>query len=154
MIKLLLRSYLTFCVLIGMISGCNNEQQENKAITALSTEDKMRYKQYMVQGEALYATYCANCHQEDGTGLRKLIPPLENSDYMLKDVKRTLCIIKYGMEGKILVNGTDYHQKMPDNEQLKDIEIAQIATFIYNSWGNQQGYISVREVSSHLDNCQ
>lgn len=153
MTKFLLSSYLTFSVLIGMILGCNSKQ-ENKAIKALSTEDKMRYEQYMVQGEALYATYCANCHQEDGTGLRRLIPPLANSDYMLKDVKHTLCIIKYGMEGEIWVNGTDYHQKMPANEQLKDIEIAQIATFIYNSWGNQQGYISVREVSSHLANCK
>lgn len=154
MIKLLLRSYLFFAVVSYIAFGCSGGKYENKATKVLSTADKMRYEQYMVQGEMLYKTHCANCHQTDGTGFRRLIPPLAGSDYMIQDVKHTLCIIKYGMEGKIFVNGIDYNQKMPGNEQLKDIEIAQIATFIYNSWGNQQGYISVKEVRSQLDTCK
>lgn len=152
MIKPLLRNYLFFS-LAYIASGCSG-QNENKATEALNIEDKMRYEQYMVQGELLYKTHCANCHQADGTGFRRLIPPLANADYMMQDVNRTLCVIKYGIQGEILVNGIDYNQKMPGNEQLKDIEIAQIATFIYNAWGNQQGYISAKEVTSKLDNCQ
>lgn len=153
MIKPLLRIYL-FLPVVGVALGCSGGgQHENKATEALNIEDKMRYEQYMVQGELLYKTHCANCHREDGTGFRRLIPPLANADYMMQDVNRTLCIIKHGMQGEILVNGTDYNQKMPGNEQLKDIEIAQIATFIYNSWGNQHGYISAKEVTAKLNHC-
>lgn len=151
---LLLRSYLLFSVALGLFSGCSGSQNENEAISNLSREEKIRYEQYMVQGQALYNAHCSNCHQEDGSGLRRLIPPLASSDYMIQDVERTVCIIKYGMEGQIIVNDEDYHQKMPGNEKLKDIEIAQIATYIYNSWGNQKGYIGVQDVSSYLKSCE
>lgn len=150
----LLSSCLLFTFIPALYVGCNGGQYENKATESLSTEDKMRYEQYMVHGQTLYHTHCSNCHQEDGTGLGRLIPPLAKSDFMIKDVGCTICIIKYGMEGQVIVNNNDYHHKMPANETLKDIEIAQITTFIYNSWGNQHGYIGVKEVRSYLESCQ
>ena len=151
MIRLLLKSTLLF--LIIFISGCSAGQHENEATKNLSAEDKMHYEQYMVQGETLYNTYCSNCHQKDGTGLRRLIPPLVQSDYLLKDEKRTVCIIRNGIQGHISVNNIDFNQKMPANKDLKDIEIAQITTFIYNSWGNEKGYISVGKTSTYLNAC-
>lgn len=155
MSRLLLRSYFILSSAIpGLFFSCSGGQHENEATRNLNREDKMRYEQYMVQGRTLYNTHCSNCHQEDGSGLRRLIPPLANSDYMLQDIERTVCIIKHGMERQIMVNNHDYHQKMPGNERLKDIEIAQIATYIYNSWGNQKGYIGVQDVSSYLKSCK
>lgn len=154
MSRLLLRSFFLFSAILSLLFGCSGSQHENEATRNLSREDKIRYEQYMVQGQALYDAHCSNCHQEDGSGLRRLIPPLANSDYMRQNIERTVCIIKHGMEGQIMVNGHDYHQKMPGNKELKDIEIAEIATFIYNSWGNQKGYIGVQEVSSYLKSCK
>ncbi|MFP4089739.1 MAG: c-type cytochrome [Cyclobacteriaceae bacterium] len=133
---------------------CGGGQFQNEATADLSMQDKMYYEQYMVHGERLYKQQCANCHQEDGSGLGRLIPPLAQSDYMLEDVGRTLCIIRNGMEGEIIVNGQHYKQEMPANEKLTDIEVAQIATYVYNSWGNAQGFIPVREASAYLDACK
>ncbi len=138
----------TFAVLTYCQSAYENEATQN-----LSQAERVRYRQYMVQGQLLYRAHCSNCHQEDGTGLRRLIPPLAQSDYLLADVDRTLCLIKNGLRGPIVVNDTLYNQIMPANEGLRDIEIAQIATYIYNEWGHAEGFISTTRVADALDQC-
>jgi len=139
-----------FCFLL---IACSGGAHENAATKDLGTREKMYYEQYMVQGRILYKQHCANCHKEEGSGLGRLIPPLAGADYMLNDIPRTACIIKYGMEGEIVVNGVDYNQAMPANNQLTDIEIAQITTYVSNSWNNASGYYSVKDVSAFLDSC-
>lgn len=116
-------------------------------------ENTMRFRQYMVQGQQLYLQHCSNCHQVEGKGLAQLYPPLAQSDYMQEDVERTVCLIKYGLAGEIVVNGKDYNLVMPGNPQLTDIEIAEIVTYIYNAWDNQHGLISVTEVTKMLKAC-
>lgn len=133
--------------------SCSGGTHENAATVDLSARKKMYYEQYMVQGRVLYQQNCANCHQEDGKGLGRVIPPLAKADYMLDNMKRTTCIIKYGIDGSIFVNGEQYKQAMPANAQLTDIEVAQILTFIGNSWSNEKGYYSVNEVSKYLEDC-
>ena len=143
-----------WCFLIAalFLAGCQS-RYENEATQNLPHAKKVRYEQYMVQGEQLYRTHCSNCHQEDGTGLERLIPPLAQSDYLLADVDRTLCLIKNGLRGEIIVNGQSYQQPMPANEALRDIEIAQIATYIYNHWGHARGYIPTARVAQALAQC-
>ena len=150
--------YRTICSLwpgmgIVFLVGCQNNPYENEATRDLDHAEKIRYQQYMVQGQQLYRAHCSNCHQEEGNGLGRLIPPLAQSDYMLSDTDRTLCIIKNGLADKITVNGQSYQQPMPGNETLRDIEIAQIATYIYNHWGHAEGYIPAKQVSATLQQC-
>lgn len=132
--------------------GCQS-RYENEATQNLSQPERVRYDQYMVQGQVLYRAHCGNCHQEEGTGLRRLIPPLAQSDYLLTDVDRALCLIKNGLQGPIVVNGASYNQMMPANEALRDIEIAQIATYIYNEWGHAEGFIPTTRVAGALEQC-
>lgn len=140
----------SFIVLV--LAACTS-QNESAAVSELSTTEKMHFKQYVVYGQQLYKQHCSNCHQEDGSGLGRLIPPLAKADYMLKNISRTVCTIKFGIAGEIFVNGESYNQKMPANNQLTDLEIAQITTYILNSWGNEKGYVSVKEVSGYLRTC-
>jgi mono/diheme cytochrome c family protein len=137
--------YLGWLFLLLWSCGGSNNRAEG--------ENAIRFRQYMVQGQQLYLQHCSNCHQAEGTGLAQLYPPLAQSDYMLEDVGRTVCLIKYGLTGEIMVNGRDYNLPMPANPQLTDIEIAEIATYIYNAWGNQHGLISVTEVTQMLNTC-
>lgn len=146
-------SFLLF-ILWGLLSGCNSGDFHNSATQHLSRADKLHYEQYMIQGQQLYKTHCSNCHQTDGTGLGQLIPPLSQSDYMLNNQSRTFCVIKYGINKEIVVNGVIYNQPMPANTNLTNIEIAQIATYLYNSWGHEQGYIPVKEVANNINKCQ
>lgn len=144
---------VVFSFILLILAACTS-QNESAAVSELSTTEKMYFKQYVVYGQQLYKQHCSNCHQDDGSGLARLIPPLAKSDYMLENISRTVCIIKFGIAGEILVNGESYNQKMPANNQLTNLEIAQITTYILNSWGNQKGYVSVKEVSGYLRTCE
>ena len=104
-------------------------------------------------GEILYQNFCQNCHNEDGEALRKLIPPLANSDYLINHKEELACIIRYGLEGEIVVNGIKYNQVMSPIDKLTDVEIANIINYINNTWGNSNGYTSLVDVQKSLENC-
>ena len=67
--------------------------------------------------------------------------------------EEVICLMKYGKEGEVIVNGKSYIQPMPGVVSLTDIEIAEIATYIYNSWDHQRGLIEVSTVSKLMNNC-
>jgi mono/diheme cytochrome c family protein len=106
--------------------------------------------QFAIPGKELYENYCANCHQADGRGLGKLIPPLRDADYFKASIHRSVWIMRNGKKGPLLVNGQEYNQPMPANPNLKPLEIAQIATYLYNSWGMQEGVIDAPRVEKYL----
>ena len=137
-----------FLAWLLVVIGCGQNKEES-ASTIRDIED-LKTRQYAINGKVLYDNLCANCHQSDGTGLGRLIPPLAGSDYMNEDIGRTVRIIKYGQEGEIVVNGVTYNQPMPPNPRLTSMEIAEITTYIYNVWGNQKGLISPKEVEEYL----
>jgi nitrite reductase (NO-forming) len=45
------------------------------------------------------------------------------------------------------VNGKEYNSVMPPMSQLNDDEIANIVTYVLNSWGNPGGRITVEDVA-------
>lgn len=112
-----------------------------------------KFRQYYTQGEKLYMKHCSNCHQKDGTGLGRLYPPVNSSDYMDDHFKDVICLIKFGKEGKLVVNGREFNQPMKGVSTLSDLEIAEIATYIYNTWSHEKGIIEVRDVSEILHGC-
>lgn len=142
-----LKFYFVALMLLAFYS-CQTEKG-NKYDTLADISDT-RVLQYAIPGKKLYDLHCANCHQEDGLGLGKLIPPLNPSDYMSQDVPRTVRLIKYGIKGDIEVNGITYNGIMPANPRLTNMEIAQISTYIYNVWGSNKGLIEAGEVEKIL----
>lgn len=139
-------------ILIGLIIGsCSGKGGENKDLTHT---EKVKLEQYMVVGHKLYIQHCSMCHQKEGEGLAKLFPPLKESDYLDNNVSGVVCVIKNGLSGEIVVNGVKYNQPMPAMPQLSALEIAEITTYIYNSWGREHGIINVKEVEKMLDDCE
>ena len=112
-----------------------------------------KYQQYFVQGEQLYLKNCSNCHQKKGGGLGRLYPPLNKSDYMDQHLEDVICLMKNGIEGELLVNGRKYNKEMKGIPSLTELEIAEIATYIYNSWGRQRGLIDIQTVAKALEKC-
>ncbi len=112
-----------------------------------------KFKKYYVHGEELYTKYCSNCHQKDGSGLGRVYPPLDTSDYMEDNFESVLCLIRNGISGEMFVNGKQYNQAMPGIPTLSDLEVAEIATYIYNTWGHQRGIVEVKEAAPILDKC-
>lgn len=157
---------LTLLVTILILTSCGGTKQENTSsegpsqkeesasASASVVEDPVKLQQYIVQGKQLYLTYCMNCHQGEGTGLAQLYPPLAGSDYLLSDLPRAACIIKNGAMKEMTVNGKVYNQMMPGNPSLTPLEIAEILTYVSNSWGNEAGISNVKEVEKWLQECK
>lgn len=129
-------------------SGGNSEKSDNTGHNLAALSNKER--QYFSNGQQLYEQICQSCHMDKGQGLAALIPPLKGSDYLMKNVPMAARIIKFGLDGPIAVNGKEFNQPMPANPQLTNLEIAEILTFISNSWGNAHGGIGLEEVENAL----
>ncbi|HCX20453.1 MAG TPA: cytochrome C, partial [Cytophagales bacterium] len=134
--------------------SCGPGREASSDDTEMDYRTEVRLRQYMVQGKQLYLTHCANCHQKDGSGLAQLYPPLAKSDYLMSDLKRAACIVKNGIEGEIVVSGRTFNQPMPGLPDLTPIEVAEIVTYVSNSWGNEAGISSTRDVSIWLKKCE
>lgn len=105
-----------------------------------------------IEGRALYNEYCANCHQEDGSGLAALYPPLNQSLFVDGDLTGLACMIRNGRQGQSNINGIAYTQKMPGIEILPPIAITNIANYISREWGSEQ-YITLQAVQEELEAC-
>lgn len=120
---------------------------------ACQSEEEIKREQYITEGILIYQNNCANCHQRQGQGLAALYPPLAGADY-LADKNDVICLIRYGQQGPILVNGKRYNRPMPPQPQLSDLEVAELITYIYNEWGNETKLTPVGEVTPILDRCR
>ncbi len=105
-------------------------------------------EEQIAAGKVLFAGTCSTCHQPDGAGMEGIFPPLAKSDYIAKDTKRLPSIITHGLSGPVTVNGKDYNSVMPPMAQLTDDEVANISTYVLNSWGNPGGQISRDEAKA------
>jgi mono/diheme cytochrome c family protein len=124
------------------------------ALASCKSKADIEFERYYNQGEVLYAKYCSNCHQKDGKGLGLLYPPLDKSDFMDQNVDQVLCIMRYGKSTPTLVNGKTYEQPMMGVTALTDLDIAEIATYIYNTWDHKRGIVKVDEVSAKMNLCK
>lgn len=120
--------------------------------TSCQDPEKLKTDQYYAEGYSLYTTHCANCHQEDGKGMANLYPPLQGSEY-LDNKELFICITRNGLAGEIEVAGKKYNRPMPANQGLKDIEIAEIVTYVYNTWGGETRYTPTDSVTQVLTRC-
>jgi nitrite reductase (NO-forming) len=103
--------------------------------------------QQMDAGAVLFRGTCSTCHQDNGAGLPNVFPPLAKSDYMLSNKQRAIQIVLNGLSGPVKVNGAEYNSVMPPMSQLNDDEVANILTYVLNSWGNSDGTISAADVA-------
>lgn len=87
------------------------------------------------RGKLLYSDNCISCHMGTGEGITATFPPLAKSDYLMKTPENAIRAIKYGLIGKITVNGVTYDNMMPE-PGLDHAQVADVMNYIMNSWGN------------------
>ena len=90
----------------------------------------------------------------DGKGLRGLIPPLANSDYLSNYKEQIPCIIKNGIEGEIIVNDTTYNTEMAGIPELSDVQINNIINYINFAWNNGLEASNIKDVKRYLEQCR
>ena len=105
---------------------------------------KKPLQESLLDGQEIYNDFCAQCHLEDGKGVKGIYPPLTKSDFLM-DINRTIHSIKYGLKGPIIVNGDKYNSIMV-SQGLDDEEISDVVNYILNSWGNSTNKIITEEI--------
>ena len=115
--------------------------------TEAAKAGKLTLEDQIKAGQQLFNGTCSVCHQASGEGLPGVFPPLAKSDFIAADPKRPIHIVLGGLNGKVTVNGKDYTSVMPPMSQLNDDEVANILTFVLNSWGNPGGHVDAAEVA-------
>lgn len=101
-------------------------------------------------GAIMFSTYCAACHQADGNGVAGQFPPLAGSEWVLADgPNRMVRIVLNGLKGPIKVKGADYNNQMNAfRDSMDDVQIANVLTYIRNSWGNKASLVTAAEVGA------
>ncbi|HVU94319.1 MAG TPA: copper-containing nitrite reductase [Puia sp.] len=101
-----------------------------------------RYK----KGQLLFETNCSSCHQPTGLGLPGAIPPLAKSDFLMGRGDKGIGILLHGINNEpITVNGKKFQGVMPQLP-LGDDQVANILSYVRNSWGNKSPVIQEKEV--------
>ena len=124
---------------------------EGGAILDLNEESTTRVaatqKDQVEFGKQIYNQVCAACHQPDGQGVANVFPPLAASDWLNQGPDPSIAAIVHGLSGKITVNGVDYNSVMPAMTNLSDEDIANVLTYVYNTWDNPGGRVDISDVA-------
>lgn len=97
-------------------------------------------------GQKIFTTYCLTCHQADGGGVPNMNPPLIRTTYVLGDKGRLIKIVLNGFNENVEISGDTYTNVMPALNMLKDQEIANVLTYVRNSFTNKASAVTVAEV--------
>lgn len=103
--------------------------------------------QQIKDGKNIFSNTCFACHQSEGQGIPNAFPPLAKSDYLNKDVNRSINAVLHGLSGEITVNGKKYNSVMT-SQNLTDQEISDVLTYVYNSWGNNKTKVTPEMVKT------
>jgi nitrite reductase (NO-forming) len=116
-------------------------QNMPKDVTNLEVPKELNKSDKIEAGKKLYMQACFACHQANGEGIANAFPPLAQADYLNEDEDRAIDALIHGLSGEITVNGKKYNSIMP-SQQLTDDEVANVLTYVYNSWGNKGSEIT------------
>jgi nitrite reductase (NO-forming) len=101
------------------------------------------------KGRQVYLQTCFVCHQPNGVGVPDQIPPLAGSDFLLDKVNRERIIrgVLQGQSDEMVVNGKKYKNTMIPLNYLTDDQIANVLTYVRNTWGNSGDAVATEEVT-------
>jgi cytochrome c oxidase subunit II len=110
---------------------------KKKEMAANADDPKKTYTQaeLVARGEKVYTANCVACHQATGKGVPGAFPALAGSSVVADKAAQI----------NILLNGKG---AMPKWTNLNDVELAAVATYTKNSWGNAAGITQPAEFTA------
>jgi len=138
------------CFLLAVQVAQSQTSQKKTAPTKTTTKAtaSSSLKSTMQRGELVYKSVCLTCHQADGGGVPRMNPPLIKTKWVLGDKTKLITLMLKGMNEPIEIEDEEYHNPMPPHAQLSDQQIADVLTFVRNSFGNKASAVTPTEVKS------
>ncbi len=105
------------------------------------------------RGQTVYMQVCFACHQPTGLGLPGMFPPLAGSDWTAaKKPDRLIRMVLHGFTGPITINGKPFATPAPlmppQGSALSDTQIADVLTFVRDTFGNKASAVTPDEVKA------
>lgn len=105
----------------------------------------------MAAGKEVYDTYCRACHMDNGSGVPGMNPPLNGTDWVTGDKKRLIGVVLNGLNEPIEIKGETYQNVMAAHAFLNDQQIADVLTYVRQSFGNNASEVTAEEVAQLRD---
>lgn len=119
----------------------NNSSKEN-------FQSQPGLQQLIAAGKKVFKKYCISCHQADGGGVPNMNPPLIQTSFVLGNKDTLINIVLKGLKN-VTIDDKTYNNPMPAlGSVLKDQQIADVLTYVRNSFGNKASAITVSEVKA------
>ncbi|MBP4141659.1 nitrite reductase, copper-containing [Flavobacterium sp. P4023] len=125
----------------GTIQNMPKENGASKAVVVKTVD------QQIASGRELYGRTCFACHQSEGQGVPNAFPPLAKSDFLNANTDRAVNAVLHGLSGEVTVNGKKFNNVMT-SQNLTDDEVADVLTYVYNSWGNNKTVVTPAKVKA------
>jgi mono/diheme cytochrome c family protein len=102
----------------------------------------------MKRGAAVYARTCIACHQPTGKGLPPVFPSISETPIVVGNPELPIKFILQGLMGPITVGGMTYNSMMPPVPGVSDGDIADVLTYVRQSFGNKANPVSADQVKA------
>ncbi len=136
-----MRNKIVLAGIIILFGSKGFAQPKKQAITPRLINSKAS----IVAGKAVYQQYCISCHLPDGGGVENLNPSLTNAPYVNGDKAKLITTILNGMSQQE-INGERYNNAMPAFNYLTDQQVAEVLTYVRNSFGNKKPPVKAADV--------
>jgi mono/diheme cytochrome c family protein len=117
------------------------------AATAFVAADEATLK----RGAAVYARTCLACHQPTGKGLPPVFPSIAGTPIVVGNPELPIKFILQGLMGPITIEGTTYNSMMPPVGGVSDQDIADVLTYVRQSFGNRGTIVTPAQVKAVRD---
>jgi mono/diheme cytochrome c family protein len=128
---------------------------EPGSLRARQGVDAMRTGAVQRPGAGIFLSFCAKCHQADGTGKPFKYPRLAGNPAVLAaDSTSLIRLLVEGGQSPDTAGGP-VPEKMPAfNKKLTSEEIARVLTFVRSTWGNNASPVTTHQVAGLRDGIQ
>jgi mono/diheme cytochrome c family protein len=100
-------------------------------------------------GEAIYLDQCSACHRSSGTGIAQMFPALAGASVAVQDDPSSMIRAILVGARTVPTDAKPTPSSMPAYFwKLSDDEIAAVATYVRNHWGNSASVVSADAVTS------
>src|ERR1700743_2214722 len=101
----------------------------------------------IARGKQVYLQQCLACHQADASGVPNMNPPLIKTKQVLGDKTALIKMVLNGLQG-VEVDGDSFNGVMAPHPDLTDLEIADVLTYVRNSFGNKATAVTPAQVKA------
>lgn len=134
----------------GILAGCGDSSPGGSK-KAAPPPKPLTLDQVERNGEQLYELHCQACHADQGQGVPGIFPPLAGSA-RLASPQDFVNGLLYGFPTAGEPGTSPWMGEMPKFSQLKDEDLAKLANYVRQTWGNAQGEITPGEVARERAN--